>query len=334
MINPEIAKNRAGEQVSRKKATSTKLSRSWNQILPLLNVKLRPKRAPEDAVIYLWGGLIATGPFIVDIDNPWSLVGYNPSAMRLYKLIIKKVLLSHRCKEIRCMSDACRKSLKQLFGEGVYEKAVVHYPYTNQKVIDLPVDTDKSCNFIFVGTQFELKGGEAFVKACQIVANECPDANFTIITHLPDKYKIFVNSIPRCTVLPANLSRENVYMKMSESDVLVHPSYMESFGMVLLEAISCGLGVITTNMYASNEIVINGSNGFLINPPISAWHGYVPTNNFLVPQLLKNMKSVDYRLFVQELVQSMAAIASDSELRNSMKKQSAKHFKAQFMRQV
>ncbi|WP_066015299.1 glycosyltransferase [Endozoicomonas atrinae] len=331
VVNPEIAKNRVGAQVPRAQATSNKVYRSWKQIIPLLNIKRRPRQAPSGAIVYVWGGLIATGPFIVDIDNPWSLVGYNLRAMPFYRFIIKRVLLSDRCQEIRCMSEACRQSLRFLFGEEVYEKADVHYPLTVQKTSSFPDRKEKACRFLFIGTQFELKGGRALLQACKIVADACPEASFTLVTHLPDEYRKFANSIPGCTVLAANLSRDKVIEQMCQSDVLLHPSYMESFGMVLLEAISCGLCVITTNMYASSEIVINGSNGFLINPPISAWEGYIPTNNFLVPQLLENMKSVDYSQFIQDLAKTMIIVASDPELRVSMRKQSITHFNYQFM---
>jgi|UPI00048C4F4D glycosyltransferase involved in cell wall biosynthesis len=333
VANPEIAKNRMGAQVSKEKATSGKNSQSWKQVIPLLNIKPRPQAAPTESIVYVWGGLIATGSFIVDIDNPWSLVGYNQHAMPIYRLAIEKILMSSRCKEIRCMSEACRKSLKILFGEAVYKKSKVHYPHISFRDNDQESnDDDSSCCFLFVGTQFEIKGGAVLLEACRIVAEACPNVSFRIITHLPSKYQELIKTVPNCSVLSANLSREMVIEQMRQSDVLVHPSLMESFGMVLLEAISCGLAVITTDMYASNEIVISGKNGVIIKPPISPWQGYLPTKNFLVPQLMKNMQLVDFDKFTQDLANAMVKLASDKFLRSSMKKESAAYFKEQFAR--
>ena len=51
-------------------------------------------------------------------------------------------------------------------------------------------------------------------------------------------------------------------------DVMVFPSFYESFGMVLLEALSFGMGIITVNTYATPEIVQNNYNGKLLHNPI------------------------------------------------------------------
>ena len=90
VINPEIAFNRVGNQVLKEKAISKKIKFSWKQKLPLLNVKIRPKKLDRDVVIYIWGGITLQGPFIVDLDNPWSLVGYNIKAMGLYAFVLGK----------------------------------------------------------------------------------------------------------------------------------------------------------------------------------------------------------------------------------------------------
>jgi len=116
---------------------------------------------------------VFTGNFIVDLDNPWSLTGFNLRAMPLYKSILRYILASSRCLEIRCISEACRLSLKALFGQTVYDKASVHYPFIPQKVPSVPSVIPEPCRFLFVGTQFEIKGGEALLKAFRRVYEKC-----------------------------------------------------------------------------------------------------------------------------------------------------------------
>ena len=57
-----------------------------------------PKGGPQGGiliiVIYIWGGLSLTGKFIVEVDNPWTLVGNNLNSMKIFKWVIKKILLS------------------------------------------------------------------------------------------------------------------------------------------------------------------------------------------------------------------------------------------------
>jgi hypothetical protein len=53
--------------------------------------------------VYVRGGIVASGYFIVALDNPYSLTGYNLLAMRLYRPLVRVVLRSRRCVAIRCM---------------------------------------------------------------------------------------------------------------------------------------------------------------------------------------------------------------------------------------
>ena len=50
-------KNRKGAQVTPKKPKEGKAKFNFKKFL---NIKLRPKDAPKEAVIYVWGGLIAS----------------------------------------------------------------------------------------------------------------------------------------------------------------------------------------------------------------------------------------------------------------------------------
>lgn len=52
----------------------------------------------------------------------------------------------------------------------------------------------------------------------------------------------------------------------SKSDVFVLPSYNEGLPIAILEAISYGLPVISTNVGSIQEAVIDGKNGYLYNP--------------------------------------------------------------------
>ena len=53
---------------------------------------------------------------------------------------------------------------------------------------------------------------------------------------------------------------------MSAVDILAFPSYKESFGNILLEAMALELPIVGSNSGAVPEIVVDGETGFLVEP--------------------------------------------------------------------
>jgi len=317
VVNPEVAKNRRGNQVSSSYANASKLKQSWQQKLPLLNVKLRPEEAPGDAVIYVWGAVVVTGRFIVDLDNPWSLVGYNLRAMPIYRLFIKRFLSSARCLEIRCMSEACRLSLRALFGDAIYNKATVHYPCIPQVVTEIPARHTDECRFLFVGTQFEIKGGVAVLKAFRRVYEQANNARLDVITHLPAEYAHLAEGCTGIHIHEAKFTRSEIHDQfMRQADVLVLPTYVESFGMVALEALAHGLALIATDVYALRELVKDGRNGRLLAPPLSIWDDHLPSALYYDIQKAKqHIRSSDTTAFENRLAQSIEQFVVDPDWR-------------------
>jgi len=60
--------------------------------------------------------------------------------------------------------------------------------------------------------------------------------------------------------------RDQIKQLLFNCDVFVLPSRWESFGLVLLEALSCGKPVVATNVVGIPEIIENGRNGLLVEP--------------------------------------------------------------------
>lgn len=53
---------------------------------------------------------------------------------------------------------------------------------------------------------------------------------------------------------------------LQKSDVFVHPSIFESFGISILEAMNYGLPIITTDVGGITDLVSDGENGITVNP--------------------------------------------------------------------
>lgn len=331
VVNREMFERRHGAQVPADQAKKGRIPLSWKQKLPLLNLKRRPPTAPKDAVVYVWGGLMISGDFIVELDNPWGLVGYNLRAMAIYKPLIRRILLAKRCREIRCMSNACRKSLRLLFGEEVYSKAEVHYPYM-QQVVDSVKQVSQEARFVFVGTQFEIKGGKALLQAFGRVYSKFPNCRLDVVTHLPGEFLPLAKACPGIRVHEARFSREEIHHRfMKHADVLVLPTYVESFGMVALEALAYGMALIVTKVYALSEMVEPGINGELLQPPISIWDGYRPSSyQFHLANIKKYIRNADTRSFENHLALAIEKFVIDPEWRLRARQGSIRLFRERF----
>ena len=77
-----------------------------------------------------------------------------------------------------------------------------------------------------------------------------------------------------------SLPHAGVLAEMARQDVLVFPSLFEGFGLVLLEAMSRGVPVITTAHTAGPDVLTEGEDGFLV--PIRSSEAIAETLEWLV----------------------------------------------------
>jgi D-inositol-3-phosphate glycosyltransferase len=79
--------------------------------------------------------------------------------------------------------------------------------------------------------------------------------------HLKKKAKTF--HIQDRVVFSGRVDQKNLPLYYSAADVLVVPSYYESFGLVALEALACGTPVVTTSVGGMEKIVKDGMTGYI-----------------------------------------------------------------------
>ena len=233
--------------------------------IPLLNIKKVPSIANQVDFIYTWGYLPlgAKKPFVIEIDNPYCFTYYNPNAFYKYKKLIKKFL--NKAYKLTFMSEASMYHFLHEFGVKFKEKSVVFYPYAKRRYKFNHNKDHKQINFLFVGLDYKIKGLIELLEAFSHVNSQ--NINLYVVSFISENIKRRFEKDKRIIFLEP-MSREKllteVYPKM---DVFIMPSFYESFGVVLLEALSFGLGLIATNVYAVPELLYNEENGILLHHP-------------------------------------------------------------------
>jgi len=238
----------------------------------LMPINLKMNRPFNDEVIYCWGCIPAFGRYVVDLDNVYSLAGYNLSRFRVSKVLIALLLSSRRCVGIRAISAACKRSVTENFGAKIGAKTTVIYPCEGLESAQKPKQFNGK--IFFVGSQFSVKGGKILVKFIDMVNQQHPECSFVVVAHVPEQYRKKLERNETVTTLKPEFTRlELLDYIQSEASVLFHPSLMESFGMVILEALSVGVPALSFDFYNLPELVVNGRSGFNVHLVESKWVG-------------------------------------------------------------
>ncbi|MDX1975762.1 MAG: glycosyltransferase family 4 protein [Rickettsiales bacterium] len=113
------------------------------------------------------------------------------------------------------------------------------------------------------------KGVMEFVEAAKIVRSQGHDVRFTLVgdidTHNPASLKRSqVNAIMAEGHVECLGHRKDVADIYRDSHIACLPSYREGLPKALLEALACGLPIVTTDVPGCREVVDAGQNGYLV----------------------------------------------------------------------
>jgi glycosyltransferase involved in cell wall biosynthesis len=112
---------------------------------------------------------------------------------------------------------------------------------------------------LFVGIEWERKGGPELAQAFRRVIEVHPNAHLTIAGA-----DVSVN-LPNCTVV-GHVSAEQLARLYAQSSVFCLPTKREPFGIAFVEAMLYGLPIVGTRIGAVPDMVQDGVNGYLVQP--------------------------------------------------------------------
>lgn len=125
----------------------------------------------------------------------------------------------------------------------------------------------KNKRVISIGRLEPEKGFETLIDIWEIVIKEYPDWHLDIFGS-GDNHEELQKQITRKRLtdsISINLPKKEISIEYLNSSLYVMTSYYEGFGMVLIEAMQCGVPCISFNCpHGPSEIIENGRTGFII----------------------------------------------------------------------
>ncbi|CUH42206.1 glycosyltransferase family 4 protein [Ruegeria atlantica] len=114
-------------------------------------------------------------------------------------------------------------------------------------------------NILFVGVEWDRKGGPELIEAFVKVRQSLPDVTLTIVGCSPEI------DIEGCEVV-GRLPLSEIEGYFRRASCFCMPSRVEPFGIVFLEAMQFGLPIVSTTAGDIGAIVRNGETGWLVAP--------------------------------------------------------------------
>lgn len=245
--------------------------------------KLLIKTNPEAVVCSIPGSIqsIVTSiakkikkiPFVLYTES-WSDNRINNK--NICKRLVRKCINKFVLNSVSCIVCGGTRSQEYYSRIGFDNKKIFKaYQCTHdvsQHPTDLTFKKKKQVNILYFSRIVTSKGLDVLIKAFSNIHKSYPDICLTIVGDGPEKnkYEILaqnenIDDIP----FVGAVNNEDAYQYYYQSDIYVLPcngvGRGEAWGLVLNEATSMSLPIITTNVVgATGDLVINGLNGYVI----------------------------------------------------------------------
>ena len=159
------------------------------------------------------------------------------------------------------MSTHVQKSLVEHYGINVDKIEVVGAGINtdNYRMEPRSYDSYSTKNILFVGVEWERKGGVQLFEAFKLVLKKIPDATLTIVGCVPYIQHPNVNVVGKIPI-------EKVSDYYNQASVFCMPTRLEPFGIVFLEAMYHQLPIVASNIGAANDFIEDNKNGYLLPP--------------------------------------------------------------------
>jgi glycosyltransferase involved in cell wall biosynthesis len=126
----------------------------------------------------------------------------------------------------------------------------------------------KNIPLLFVGRLVKKKGVQYLIDSLPLILAKHPQAHLVVVGDGPEKGNLKLRSvdlgISDHVYFLGAVKNKHLPALYQASDVVVFPSIMEGFGLVVVEALGCECATVTTDLPAMQDIIANGKTGLVV----------------------------------------------------------------------
>lgn len=245
-------------------------------------------------------------PWIADFESEWQL--YLGKKTKKSKEKVREILTNKNCKKIMPWTQTTANEIIEEFPE-IKDKVEVVYPAipVNKK------NKNKKITILYATRYFWIKGGIIALEVYKKLKEKYDDKiELIFISDVPEKVK---ERYPKLKI--RNLvSNKELFKLYEKSDIFFYPSFVDTFGFGLLEAMSFGIPIVTVNTKYTktrNEIIKNNKQGFISD-----------INDNLTTKLLNSKEKLirggDEEKIINNLIENCSKLIENKKLREKMSK--------------
>jgi glycosyltransferase involved in cell wall biosynthesis len=324
----QTASEGLAKRVSKASAAYRALWALW-KLLPVQLAKPfweRFKRTPDgvDLTYAVLHPVFRGEAWLMDMcaEQPHLLVGSEWLFDR-WKGVLRRPLLAPSCRRILYEVEAGRQAfLQRLPWPGLAEKTVV----VRSAVPPRPVaqgSHDGGVKLLFVnsanmdiGSHFAVHGGLVLLEAFRHLRRRYPNVELVVRSAVPRRLKRAYGCLPGLRIIDEVIPWWQLEREFQTADIFVYPTHVTP-SIVFLDAMSYGLPIVTTDVWANPELVQDGHNGLLVPHRSAAAFTEGDVVHFDSPHFRRAVETVE-RSLVAGLLEGVSRLIEDGGLRRRL----------------
>ena len=191
--------------------------------------------------------------------------------------------------------------------------------------IDLSVfypmpDVEKKWDIAFLGRLEKMKAVDLFPEMLALLKEDYPHLKMVMTGEGSLKDKLLSDferaGVSHMLDYLGVIETKAVPKLINQSRIFLYPSREEPFGLSIVEAMACGVPVITTNVYGPSEIITQDVDGLTVNPEdvnalVKAIHTLLNDEQLRIVMGEEGRTTVEKRFDINQHLENLVAIYQD-----------------------